>query len=131
MSLIYGKIPDVPTYWALFDLDWTLTRPSKGKIAKSGTFTIMLPNRIDVLQNLINQGYSIGIITNQKAYPQNTISDIQQKLQKIYTGLNQLLQITTNFVILAATTNQYRKPDNGWLQILNPDRTSKIQTFYC
>lgn len=111
-NIILGNIPIGPQKIAGFDADWTIIRPNRKKISEHGISHSFLPNRIPVLQWLVQNEYIIVIVSNQKIWNNFKIADAMIKLNWLSSTL------TANgipSVILAATkNNEYRKPGAGW-----------------
>lgn len=125
MVLIKGTIPEGSFVWALFDLDWTLIRPIKGTTFANGVGWKWLPERLPVLKQILDKGYRIGIITNQKPWPKNNIQNIDARLTEVYSVLSQIIP---DVLILAANAEtEYRKPNVGWLNVIH----IKSGTIYC
>jgi len=95
-------------YIAAFDLDWTLTYNEKHLFAKDIDDIQILPNRREMLVNIIKNGYNLCIFTNQYA---KSKSDKEKKCLRIKEFLNKIkLPI---FTYIATEKDSYRKPDIG------------------
>lgn len=102
---------------AAFDLDWTLIRSVHGMFPKDANDFDFLPNRLEVIAKLIDDGFTIVIFTNQ-GYDG----------AKLTTAIGRLNNILARFAsynifpwLLAATgrASAYRKPSPAMWQILN------------
>jgi bifunctional polynucleotide phosphatase/kinase len=116
MTLVLGTLPQTVTNWALFDLDWTIIYPVKGTLFKPGVPYRWLPNRKETLLKLSQMGYRIGIVTNQKVYPQNPLTQVQSRLGSVFQELSSF--IPEPLILVSTGENQFRKPDIGWKQYL-------------
>ena len=130
MTSIQGILPNTPQKWALFDLDWTITRPTTTATRPTlagGPFSLyaddwtVIPGRLERIQDFIRDGYRIGIITNQKWKG----SQLQKALTRLQNVYNFLSKYIPDLVILASTdettranptdpSSLYRKPGRGW-----------------
>lgn len=119
-----------PTKIAGFDLDWTLTRPTKGFFSKTFDDWKFLPNRMETLKNFIADGYTIVIFTNQLSKGkklENTISRMENVIQKLYdNGCDVALYMST-------LENKYRKPAIGmWNYCISQFNIKDVEkSFYC
>ncbi len=127
MVIVKGQV-DRPDYWALFDLDWTLIRPLKETTFTNNVGWVWLPQRIPILLQLEENGYRIGIITNQKPWPRNNIQSINQRLTEVYTVLRNYLK-KEPLILSANDEPEYRKPAIGWMSVLQFQ--DKTKSFYC
>lgn len=120
MAYICGDLPQEEKKWALFDLDWTIIRPTTtpqrptlkgGPLCKfPDDWTLML-GRIDRLKDFKHEGYALGIITNQKYSPRE-LPNVHLRMKNVWRRLKEDL---ADIVILYATgDNEYRKPSPGW-----------------
>lgn len=108
--------------WALFDIDWTLIRPEKGTLFTGYTAYRWLPGRLEIIKQLREKGYRIGLISNAKVWPQQKAEHVQNRLNQIYHDLGH-----QTLILAALQDDQYRKPNIGFLEIINPGEGS----FYC
>jgi len=127
---IYGHIPDKDNYWVLFDLDWTLIRPLKYSISKPGIGWKFLPLREQKLKQLDRDGYTIGIVSNQKIYPGNKLEDINKKMIEVEDWLNRLLGHTVPIFVALAQDN-YRKPSIGFKNFITPPSSKYRNSIIC
>lgn len=89
------------------DLDSTIIRTYKAQFPKDEFDYRFLPNRISVLKNYINKGYTIVIFTNQKRNSKIMILRIENILTDlIKEGINP-------WVFVAVKDDEYRKPGIG------------------
>lgn len=109
-----GEVSAEPKWWAIFDLDWTLIRPLKGKYA-TGPWT-WLPGRKEKLKKLVEEGWSIAILTNQKPNPKKSKNTIIQILTQVHEDLNK--EDIPNIILTGLANEEYRKPNVGWLKHL-------------
>lgn len=124
MAFILGNIPPFPQKWALFDLDWTLIRPtttSTRPTLSGGPFCVqsndwtIIPGRIERLQDFVREGWTLGIISNQKASGKR-LETVKVRMQNIYQTL---IEYFPQIILLYSTEeNIYRKPNIGWSQHL-------------
>jgi len=116
--------------WALFDLDWTLIRPTTRPdrpTLKGGPFCyysddwIFIPGRIERLKDFIREGFSLSIVSNQK-YSGTNLLITQTRIENIWNALARdfpeiIILYSTDETSLA-NPNQpesiYCKPGNGW-----------------
>lgn len=119
-----------PQKWALFDLDWTLIRPTttpSRPTLKGGPFMLypddwtFIPGRIERLQDFQRDGYRIGIVSNQK-YTGEKLRNAQLRIENVWNALSKYFP---DLVIFYSTDDftsadpshplsTYRKPGNGW-----------------
>ena len=100
-----------------FDLDSTIIRPAKGKFPKTSYDIILLPNRIQILTNLQNNGWTIVIVTNQKVATRYTL---KFRLEYLNYMINLLESHDIHPIVLASLADdQYRKPNIGmWTHLI-------------
>lgn len=116
---------------AAFDLDSTLIKTKSGKTFPKDEHDWKLFNNnvIPVLTDIIDNGYSIVIISNQLGLSKNktTIEELTKKLNNIGTALNM------NFTsFLASEDDTYRKPRIGIFEYIKNNHTIDISlSFYC
>lgn len=123
-----GKVfPSEPKKWALFDLDWTLIRPtttpcrptlSGGPFCQQPDDWAVIPGRIERLQDFVREGWSVGIISNQKFANKSVVV---ARMINVFNLFNKYLP---DIILMVATdesrvdpTNpltEYRKPGVGW-----------------
>lgn len=112
---------------AAFDMDWTLTRTSRGLWPIDPSDLVLLPNRLDVLNSLRDEGYTIAIFTNQKSSNDN-------KVRFNLTRVNHFVRMVGPVIALMSTSDdKYRKPQTGmWenLKTIIPNLNNKL-SFYC
>lgn len=112
---------------AAFDLDWTLAAPLASTFPKTPTDLHLLPNRLEVLQDLVKKGWTLVIFTNQKASRGRPAVFNQQKIN-YFLSLVKLPMI----VMMATGQDQFRKPQIGMWDTLKQVLTTPItQAFYC
>lgn len=101
-----------------FDLDWTLSYNERHLFPKETTDIQILPNRRKVLEDLIKNGYTVVIFTNQ----------FGKNADRVLTFLNKLkLPI---FVYVATGKDSYRKPCIGMFTEFMHDIEIKINKLY-
>lgn len=135
MAHVLGNLPiendkPVPKKWSLFDLDWTLIRPtttttrctlSGGPFCTQTDDWTVIPGRIKRLNDFIREGYSLGIISNQLSKGKR-IETTSQRMKNIYDFFAKyfpqiVLMYSTDEVSKADPANPnsiYRKPGIGW-----------------
>ena len=114
-------------YIAVFDLDWTLGSPVASTFPKTPTDIHLLPNRIEVLQDLVKKGWTLVIFTNQRATKGRPAYFNQQKINH-FLSLVKLPMI----VMMATGKDQFRKPQIGMWTALQQVLTTEIKrSFYC
>ena len=107
-----------------FDLDWTLTYNEKHLYPKEVDDIYIFPNRKKVLENLIENGYSIVIFTNQFA---KTKKEKQKKVERLITFIEKInLPIC---VYISTEKDNYRKPNIGMWNLFKKNREIKYITF--
>lgn len=100
---------------AAFDLDWTLVRTFQNEFHINPTDITPLPNRINILRKLKNEGYTIVIFTNQKS----TGKRIPINKARIEHFVNMIPDIPVIvFMATGPEDDQYRKPNQGMYDIL-------------
>lgn len=115
--------------YAFFDMDWTLIRPVRGEFPRDANDFEILPERKRSLQHLLDQGYSLIIITNQRG---RNAADREMALKRIEKFVQELgLPIV---VLVAQGQDVFRKPQIGLWQVFRqmfqiPDGTN-IEAFY-
>lgn len=131
MAEVIGTLPNEPKKWALFDLDWTLIRPttsSQRPTLKGGPFSLfpddwtLLPGRISRLGDFLREEFTIGIVTNQK-FKGQALQNALERLHRVHSLLSEQLgvsipiMVSTNDTAMANPQDPrslYRKPGNGW-----------------
>lgn len=109
-----------------FDLDWTLVRPIHGLFPKSPEDKALLPNRLHILSQAREKGYTIVIFTNQKATTENKL---QLNFARVKNCIDLLADIP--FILLMSTGDDiYRKPNFGMWQVLKQLIPSIKSGFY-
>nr|QBK84779.1 MAG: polynucleotide kinase 3 phosphatase [Pithovirus LCDPAC01] len=105
---------------AAFDLDWALIRPISAPIfPKHAKDITLLPNRNSTLKTLVDNGYTIVIMTNQTK--KNALDKIEYFLSLIFVPV---------IVMVATKKDKYRKPNIGMWEVLN--KIAEVDTFfYC
>jgi len=101
---------------AIFDLDWTLIRPIYGNFPKCPRDAFdfeILPGRYESLKYLIDNGYTIVVLTNQGWKTQQQIQICMDRIQKFVETLN--LPIT---IFVALGQDEYRKPQPGMWKLI-------------
>lgn len=109
---------------AAFDLDWTLSFNECHLFPKEADDIQILPNRREILEDLIKKGYTIAIFTNQFAKSKN---EKIKKCDRIKTFLSKLnLPV---FIYISTAKDDYRKPNIGMWNIFSKDMTIKKLIF--
>lgn len=132
------ELPSTPEKWALFDLDWTLIRPTttaRRPTLAGGPINLwpddwtLIPGRVERLRDFVRESYTIGIITNQKFSGQKlqyAIERVRMARQLLgdELGADVYAMISIDEKTMAVPgdpTTLYRKPNTGWahhLQLL-------------
>jgi bifunctional polynucleotide phosphatase/kinase len=109
-----------------FDLDWTLTYNEKHLFAKEQDDIFIFPNRKDVLEKLIDEGYTIVIFTNQFA---KSKKEKIKKVERITTFIEKLnLPI---YIFISTEKDSYRKPCVGmWTLFRSMHKENITSVFY-
>jgi len=103
-----------------FDLDWTLTYNEKHLYPKEEDDIYIFPNRKQILEKLIKDGYNIVIFTNQYA---KTKKEKQKKVERLTTFIEKLnLPVC---VYISTEKDNYRKPEIGMWNFFKKDRQLK------
>ena len=132
-TIYYFIENEISTKIAAFDLDYTLIKPKSNKLfpKDKDDLKFLYEKKIkNYLKNLINNGYSIVIFTNQKGLSQNklTISDFSHKINEIKKNLD------IQFSIFISTINdKFRKPLTGAWQFFCEKKKIKVDydnSFY-
>jgi len=116
---IYGNYDNNPHIWALFDLDWTLIRPEKGKFFNDDVPFLLLPLRKETLIHLDKVGYKIGIVTNQHIKGKNKYDNINNRLINFINYINDIFGHDNITIFVAFAEDEYRKPNIGWKRYIN------------
>lgn len=129
MAFLLGNLPiendqPVPKKWGLFDADWTLIRPTTtqtrctlagGPFCTGTDDWLPIPGRIERLNDFIREGYSLGIISNQKAKGKR-LETTRQRMQNVY---NYFIKFFPDIILMYATDESvFRKPGIGWAYYL-------------
>jgi len=131
MVTVVRELPNDPQKWALFDLDWTLIRPtttanrptlSGGPISFWPDDWTIIPGRVERLKDFVRDNYTIGIITNQKYSGQRLQNALQRVFSATHTISEQLSVPIYTMISTDSTTRAnledpnsfYRKPGTGW-----------------
>jgi DNA 3'-phosphatase len=131
MVKIIGKLPEGSAKWALFDLDWTLIRPTTTSLRptlKGGPFSlfpddwVIIPERISRLKDFLREDFTIGIVTNQKFKGKPLLNALERMRRVSYflnteLGINIPIMISTDDKTMANPNDPrsfYRKPGIGW-----------------
>lgn len=133
---LYGSFPEgIPTNkWACFDLDWTLTYNRKKLFPNDEDDIFLLPGRLEILNNLVKDNYSIFIFTNQYAYSHKVKT---KKLNRIKTFLNKIKIPVWVFVALGkdkpkkSFIDPYRKPKTGMYDFATKQFGIPQEVFFC
>lgn len=113
---------------ACFDLDWTLIRPVRGRFPKDATDWAFLPNRITILKQYQEAGYSLIIFSNQ-GYTGAKLTMALQRINHVITALH--AQGLYPWVFAATLHNTYRKPHPGmWTAFIQSRPIDKAKSFY-
>lgn len=141
MANVLGNLPlengvPVPKKIAAFDLDWSLIRPTTtanrctlggGPFCTQSDDWIVIPGRIERLNDFIRDGYSIVIISNQKVRGKGKmLENTTQRMQNVY---NFFVKYFPDIILLYATDETtmadpnnplsvFRKPGIGWAYYL-------------
>jgi len=110
-----------------FDLDWTLVRPIRGLFPKGPDDKALLPNRLHILSQAKEKGYTIVIFTNQKSTTEN-------KLQLNFARVKNCIEMLDDIpiiLLMSVSDDIYRKPNIGMWQILKQLIPSVKSGFYC
>lgn len=117
-----------------FDLDWTITRPVKGKFPKNPDDWAVLPNRLETIKKYREVGYIVVIFTNQSSANKNKLMFNYEKVSKIVGYLNRDENII-DMVLMATKKDIYRKPEIGMWgiveQVFKAFKINKGESFYC
>lgn len=113
------------------DLDWTLIKPVKGKIfpIDKDDWTFMIPDKIAIIKEYIDQGYKFVIFTNQalitkgKSY---TMEGFKDRWQQIYNALNEH-GIYSAYMLFAVYNDFYRKPCIGMWDFMENHLNGNIE----
>lgn len=109
---------------ASFDLDWTLTYNEKHLYPKETDDIYIFPNRKQILEKLIEDGYNIVIFTNQFA---KSKKEKLKKVERIATFIEKLdLPVC---VYISTEKDNYRKPEIGMWNLFKKDRDIKNVMF--
>jgi bifunctional polynucleotide phosphatase/kinase len=113
-----------------FDLDWTLVKPrGRSKFPRNATDNIIMPNRINILKNYINMGYTIVIFSNQKVTPKESIAD---KINRMDDVISKFKAYNVEFILLMSTEDdKYRKPNPDMLYVAYKYLVNVKAGFYC
>ena len=107
-----------------FDMDWTLTRTSRGAWPKDPSDIVLLPRRLETLNKLRNDGYTIVIFTNQK-------STTESKTEFNFARVNNFINMVGPVILLMSTgDDEYRKPKIGMWEVLNQVVSNITEAFY-
>uniref|UniRef100_A0A6C0IWF4 Uncharacterized protein n=1 Tax=viral metagenome TaxID=1070528 RepID=A0A6C0IWF4_9ZZZZ len=134
MAFILGpdnRLPDTCQKWALFDLDWTLIRPTttaRRPTLRGGVYSqwpddwVIIPGRVERLRDFVKDDFTIGVITNQKStgqkleYAMERLRSVRQLL-KDELGVEVYFMVSTDEKTMAIpgdSNTLYRKPGTGW-----------------
>lgn len=103
-----------PASIAGFDLDHTLISNRSGQTFALGLDDVMImPRRIEILQNLMTRGYTVVIFTNQSSRSEK---ETNTKFAKVDHALK-LLNLPV-ILMMATAKDEYRKPNAGMFQQL-------------
>lgn len=129
LYVIEGTIDtENPVSIAGFDLDSTITRNTKSKIAKDANSWAFLPNRLETLQQYADNNYIIAIFTNQLSGGTYRTTLIN-RLKNIHKELKHL----NVWIFASVARDNYRKQNIGMWEYLesimsNIDRST---SFFC
>ena len=98
---------------AAFDLDGTLIRPKVGEFARAVDDVVLMPNRLEKLNELIKSGHTIAIFTNQMA---RTEKEKTFKFNRVIHSIK-LLNIPL-ILFMSSGDDKYRKPNIGMWEAL-------------
>ena len=99
---------------AAFDLDGTLIRPKVGEFARAVDDVVLMPKRLEKLNELIKSGHTIAIFTNQMA---RTEKEKTFKFNRVIHSIK-LLNIPL-ILFMSSGDDKYRKPNIGmWESLL-------------
>lgn len=114
---------------AMFDLDWTLVKPYKGKFPKDYQDNLIMDNRINILKQYVNIEYLPIIITNQKLTSREILVD---KIKRMNDIINKFNYYGIDPVIIMSTMDdKYRKPNIGMYDLLFKLLPNINSGFYC
>lgn len=126
-----GTISNGSTSVLAFDLDWTLIRPTKGRFSNAVDDWTFLPNRISVLSNYSQQGYTLAIFSNQH-YVGNKLQTVLNRINNVIYQLN--YYGIYPFVYVATGDDMYRKPNIGmwsyFLGVLGSYGITSVPSLY-
>lgn len=109
-----------------FDLDWTLVRPVHGLFPKGPEDKALLPNRLHILSQAKEKGYTIVIFTNQKSTTENKLQLNFARVKKCIEMLGDIPII----LLMSTAEDTYRKPNIGMWQVLKQLIPSIKSGFY-
>lgn len=113
-GLIYTIPKIVPqTYFALLDIDWTITYAQKKMFNWDTDDIHIIPGRLEKITQLFKIGYTIVFVTNQLA---STPKNRQHKMDRIGNFLRKLG--IPSYAFISTDKDKYRKPGIGIWQKL-------------
>jgi DNA 3'-phosphatase len=124
-----GRYIRNPAVIAGFDLDHTLINNMSGETFSRGLDdVVVMPNRREILYNLIHRGYTVVIFTNQSSRSEK---ETATKFARVDHALK-LLNLPV-ILMMATAKDQYRKPAAGmWSELLKLIPNVDVQkSFYC
>lgn len=114
---------------AIFDLDGTLIQNCHGKVFSLALEEIeVMPRRPEGLQFLLNNGFSLLVVSNQKIGPNRTLDKIGAKLIHALELLN-----LPCFLMAALDNDHFRKPGIGFKTIIEKyfPKVELAASFFC
>lgn len=103
-----------PAMIAGFDLDHTLINNRSGQTFSRGLEDVVLmPRRLEVMQDFIRRGYTVVIFTNQSSRSEK---EMMSKFNRVDHALK-LLNLPV-IAMIATAKDEYRKPGTGMFQQL-------------
>jgi bifunctional polynucleotide phosphatase/kinase len=112
---------------AAFDLDWTLAYSVEKLFPKDPHDIYILPNRKEKLKQLVEDGWTLVLFTNQYAMSK------KEKERKVGRVSNFLDKIgIPMYAYIATEKDNYRKPENGMFKLFKETQVPTIKDiFYC
>lgn len=137
MAHVLGNLPiengvPIARKFLILDLDWTLIRPtttlnrptlSGGPFSTQPDDWIIIPGRIERLNDFIREGYSIAIISNQKVRGKGKmLENTTNRMQNVYNFFKLYFPDIVLLYAIDETTkadpnnplSTFRKPGIGW-----------------
>ncbi len=119
------ELTETTGHLAIFDLDGTLVNSKKAFVrGGKGDFTF-LPGRLEKLQQLVDEEYSIVIVTNQKVRSPKEKANRLERIEEIIEAIGLPLG-----VYVALGDDKYRKPKIGIWKEIKANYGEPIEAFY-